>query len=636
MSFRRMVKVSCLMLMLFGSGVNAAPQTIAIQGAIASAGDEALAGERAYRVRFYDQAASGSQLGADLTGIVTVSGSGRFVINVVPPVEVFSSTDVYYELAIDSSATPDGSIDADDVFPGRVQVHSVLYAQSVVRQGSGSGLDADTLDGSDSTAFAAAGHTHNLGSLSGTADQARSIVHDFAVAAGESVTAGDVVAYVNGAIRPYDPASTWLFSSVFDADQCSQIDAVALSGTRFVVVYRDGGNSSYGTAIIGDVSGATITWSAPQVFNNGTSSYLSVSALSENRILVAYWDNGVSVDQGAARIGDITSGTFTWGAEAVFNDAESYYVDTLALTATSIVVAYRDDGNSYYGTAIAGSITGNAIYWGAESVFNAGSTADVSLARQSDTRFLAAFRDIDNSSAGTAIIGALSGSDIDFGDEYVFSEHHADQAATAVLPDGSVLIAYIDYDNGNFGTAVICRTNGLSIDPGAPQVIFPVSSMYPSLDVLPDSRIVAVFRDQENYPDYFGYAIVGSWEHNSVSWSEPYPVTDYAIFFVQAVALGDGDFAVIGADDGTGSEYIGTAVIATAGDSSGNVAGIAQTSASAGADCTVVMQGISDQHTGLTPWRHYFATSGGSLTSETSSAHIGRAISTTELLLDVH
>ena len=116
-------------LMLHGA-VFAAPTTINVQGNLEQDGAP-LTGERAYRVRIYDASTAGTQLGGDLTGMVTVSDGGRFSIELEPPEEMLSAPgEIYYELAIDSAIVPDGAIDPEDAFPDQVEVHSVPFART--------------------------------------------------------------------------------------------------------------------------------------------------------------------------------------------------------------------------------------------------------------------------------------------------------------------------------------------------------------------------------------------------------------------------------------------------------------------------------------------------------------------------
>ena len=124
-----------LWLALFCGGVVfAEPAAISIQGKLQLANGSALTGSRTYRVRFYNAVTAGSQLGGDRQGTVVIPDSGRFSLIVTPPSQILNQSTVYYELAIDSAAVPDG-ITADDVFPTRVQVTSVPFARNAGQLG---------------------------------------------------------------------------------------------------------------------------------------------------------------------------------------------------------------------------------------------------------------------------------------------------------------------------------------------------------------------------------------------------------------------------------------------------------------------------------------------------------------------
>jgi len=80
-----------------------------------------------------------------------------------------------------------------------------------------------------------------------------------------------------------------------------------------VVAYTDDGNSNYGTAVIGDVSGTTITYGSEYVFNAASTGYNSAAALSSDKFVVAYRDSGNSL-YGTAVIGDVSGTTITYGS----------------------------------------------------------------------------------------------------------------------------------------------------------------------------------------------------------------------------------------------------------------------------------------------------------------------------------
>ncbi len=118
----------------------AVPPTISIQGALTDADGQALTGVRVWRVQFYNASAGGGTLGSALTGTFLIGAPGRFAIELTPPAEVLAASgEVWYELAVDSAASPDAAINPGDIFPNRVAVHSVLFAQRAAQA-----LEADT------------------------------------------------------------------------------------------------------------------------------------------------------------------------------------------------------------------------------------------------------------------------------------------------------------------------------------------------------------------------------------------------------------------------------------------------------------------------------------------------------------
>ncbi|CAN2048233.1 hypothetical protein GMMP13_550001 [Candidatus Magnetomoraceae bacterium gMMP-13] len=191
-----------------------------------------------------------------------------------------------------------------------------------------------------------------------------------------------------------------------------------LSDSSFVAGYADVGNSYYGTAIIGTVSGtgsgASISWSSESTFNSGAVTYgLSVSRLSDSSFVAGYKDHGNS-DYGKAIIGTV-SGTgsgasISWGSESTFNSTLTDYISVSRLSDSRFVAGYRD-GGSNYGTAIIGTVSGTgngaSISWGSEYIFNSAETEEISVSSLNDSSFVAGYQEKGNSFYGTAIIGNL-------------------------------------------------------------------------------------------------------------------------------------------------------------------------------------------------------------------------------------
>jgi len=176
---------------------------------------------------------------------------------------------------------------------------------------------------------------------------------------------------------------------------------------KVVIVYMDNSNSNYGTAIVGTVSGTSISFGSEVVYNNtGTTGYNSVIYDSTNgKVVIAYSDGGNS-SYGTAIVGTVSGNSISFGSEVVFNSgSSSYIVAVYDSTNGKVVIAYSDGGNSSYGTAIVGTVSGNSISFGSEVVFNSGNTTYIGLTFDSNSgKTVIAYKDDGNSGYGTAVV----------------------------------------------------------------------------------------------------------------------------------------------------------------------------------------------------------------------------------------
>jgi uncharacterized protein YaaQ len=289
----------------------------------------------------------------------------------------------------------------------------------------------------------------------------------------------------------------------------NHIAAVRLTDCKFVVAYTDWGQLGHGTAVVGQVSGTTVTYGAEYVFNAAYTSYESVATLSDTKFVVAYKDNGNS-GRGTAVVGQVSGTTITYGAEYVFNAASTSDVSAAALSDTKFVVAYQDTDNSDYGTAVVGQVAGTIITYGAEAVFNAASTSDVSTAALSDTKFVVAYRDAGNSDYGTAVVGQVAGTTITYGAETVFNSAATYDGSVAALSATKFVVVYLDVGSFGYGTAIVGQVAGTTITYGS-EIVFnaALTQLYHSGGVmrLSDTTFVVGY---ENDVDSDGRVVAGS------------------------------------------------------------------------------------------------------------------------------
>jgi hypothetical protein len=315
---------------------------------------------------------------------------------------------------------------------------------------------------------------------------------------------------------------------------------------KFVVVYKDNGNSYYGTAVIGTLSGTTITFSSESVFNTGNTNYLTI-AFDPN-----------------------TVGKF--------------------------VVTYQDQGNGYYGTAIVGTIAGSTLSFGTEVVFNTGTTTYITMVFDPSTagQFVVVYTDQDSTNQGKAIVGTVSGTVITFNTEIVFSSANGSPyAGIAFDPSmpGRFVISYSDPDNSKYCKAVAGSLSGTTITLGAVVVANQVES----------------------------YSTIISFDPNTAN-----------SFVITGQSLVGGNFtgnAVLGV-----SEEFSVATNLTAD----NFLGMSTESFSDGQTATVTLHGgLATSQTGLTTNSIYYVQGDGTLatTADTVNVVAGKALTSTSLLL---
>jgi hypothetical protein len=219
--------------------------------------------------------------------------------------------------------------------------------------------------------------------------------------------------------------------------------AFDINSGKVVIAYRNNSNSN-GTAIVGTVSGTSISFGTAVVFSSSAGSYISVAADPVNgKVVIAYQGSG---GHGKSRVGTVSGTSISFGTEVAFRGAASVLDIAIVYEKSSgkFVIAYRDNPNSLQGTAIVGTISGTSISFGTSVVFETGDTYWIVMASSDDYKVVIAYSDNNNTNNGTAIVGTVSGTSISF--------------ATAVLFDSSVGKFFAPtYDSLNRKTVVAVK-----------------------------------------------------------------------------------------------------------------------------------------------------------------------------------
>ncbi len=214
---------------------------------------------------------------------------------------------------------------------------------------------------------------------------------------------------------------------------------------KFVVSYRDGSNSNYGTSKVGTISGTSISFGSATVFNSATSGHMSSTFdSSNNKVIVTYQNSGNSF-RGTAKVGTVSGTSISFGSAVVFNTGNTQDMSsTFDSFNNKVVIAYRDNSNSDIGHAVVGTVSGTSISFGTEVQFDGSDSYSTAIAFDSNSnKVVVAWRDTTSADDyGKLVVGTVSGTSISFESSSFFSSESAnDLAATFDSNSNKVVVA---------------------------------------------------------------------------------------------------------------------------------------------------------------------------------------------------
>ena len=303
-------------------------------------------------------------------------------------------------------------------------------------------------------------------------------------AAGASGYGYAVVGTVSGSSISF--GTPVLFNAGGTYYMCLAVDPTTAG--RFVIAYMDNSNSSYGTAIAGQISGTSISFGSETIFESASINYLGISfdTLTSGRLAVVYRDDGNS-DYGTICIGTVSGTALTFGTPVVYHSGDTYEprVAFDPNTANKLVVLYLPQTGSptYQGYSKVGTLSGTSISFGSMTQFNTAQTFHASIAFDPNVagKFIIAFRDAGNSSHGTAIIGTVSGTSVSYGSKYVYNTTGDTNYNSIVFSHhtpNKFIIAYQDELNSNYGAVIEGTVSGAAISFGTEVTHNSVSTHY--------------------------------------------------------------------------------------------------------------------------------------------------------------
>ena len=263
-----------------------------------------------------------------------------------------------------------------------------------------------------------------------------------------------------GTKAAFESGNTSFISACFDSNL-----------NKFVVAYRDNGNSNYGTSAVGTVSGTDISFGTPVVFESAETSMIALDFDSNsNKVVIGYRDQG-NLNYGTSIVGTVSGTSISFGSAVLFESAAIKHTEVIFDSSNNkIVIAYQDDANLDYGTAIVGTVSGTSISYGSPVVFNAGQSEYHRGVYDSNAGKIAIiYKDGGNSNRPTFISGAVSGTSITFDTETVLKDVEGVYQRPGIAYDSTnkrVVPAYLDATGSDLGITQVIRVGYSSATGG--------------------------------------------------------------------------------------------------------------------------------------------------------------------------
>ena len=171
---------------------------------------------------------------------------------------------------------------------------------------------------------------------------------------------------------------------IFNANATGYLSATYDSDNGKIIIAYGNTSTTQVEAIVGTVSKTSISFGTAAVVSSVNSTYVKVIHDSDSgKAVVAYVDKSNN-DYGTASVGTVSGTSISFGSPVVFNSNDSSYV---AISKdTKILIAFRNNGNSGRGEVVEATVSGTSISFSSSTVFESGNNiAYISLVYDSSS-----------------------------------------------------------------------------------------------------------------------------------------------------------------------------------------------------------------------------------------------------------
>lgn len=295
---------------------------------------------------------------------------------------------------------------------------------------------------------------------------------------GESLSSGSMVVF--------NPSDTYHMSATFDSDT-----------DKVIVAYYDS-DATDGKCLVGTVVTDGISFGTEATFNTSETLYnTAIYDPNTSKVVIAYRDGGDN-DYGKAVVGTVSGTTISFGTPVTFNAADTEHITGVLDTNTNkIILAYEDKGNGGFGTSIVGTVSGDTISFGSETAFSSDFTYAKAVFDSSLNKAVVVYKCITGPNyEGKAIVGTVSGTGISFGSEFIFYTNTSQFYNINACFDAAAEKVVITHNNylqrGQIVVGTVSPSEDLiTFEDSVPFGVANIASASPSFDSTAEKVVIA-------------------------------------------------------------------------------------------------------------------------------------------------
>ena len=427
----------------------------------------------------------------------------------------------------------------------------------------------------------------------------------------------------------------------FNAGQSTGLSsAFDINSGKVVVTYKDGANSDYPTAVVGTISGSSVSFGSEVVIDTVSSGTCTVYDENANKVAVFYVNNGLK-----GKVGTVSGTGISFGSAGSISLSSDPTLTRRGAVfdpdTNKIVVAYKQASAS--SKAVIATISGTNITFGTPVQLES-STQGVEIGGLGydtlNNKVIITYKKAYNPFSPHAVVGTVSGNSISFGSEASVGGGIKTLANPVFDPgSGDVVVAYRDHNDSNYGKTLLGTVSGTDIGFYGQVVWNSGTTYYPTSVYHAEAKKVVTFFTNGS-SSARGDVVVGSVSGSSITYTSGFALSPNDTN-IQTLLTYDSTNKIILANYVSEDDYHGEAVVyqpayTSTNLTSENYIGLASNGYPDTAGATIDVKGaINNRQSGLTAGQSYFVQTNGTLTTTAGdpSVFAGTAVSATKIIV---